>query len=51
MKFCEASLEGLIGILIRRELDEINNLGSVSTVEGPHSVVELGEAIGNALDG
>ena len=47
----EAFHEGLVGILIRRKLDEINNLGDVSMVEGLHAVVELGEARGKALDG
>ena len=37
-------LEGFIRSLFRRKLDEINNLGSISMVEGIHTVVDLGEA-------
>ena len=51
MEFHEAFLDGLIGVLIRGKLDEIYNLGGVSTVEGPHTVVEFGEAGGNAPNG
>ena len=36
---------GLVGVLIRRELNEFHNLDG--SVEGSHGVVELGKAGGN----
>ena len=33
----EAFLEGLVGVPIGRELDEVHNLGGVNTVEPPRS--------------
>ena len=41
VKLGEAFLEGLIGIFLGRELDEIHDLGCISTVESAHAVVKL----------
>ena len=41
VEFREAFHEGLIWILNRRELNEIYNLGGVSTVKGPHRLSNI----------
>ena len=42
--------ERLIRFSLKGKLDLINHLGGISTVEGSHTVIELGEAGGHAPD-
>ena len=44
VEFCEAFLENFVRILLRWKINETNNLGGISMVEGFHTVEELGEA-------
>ena len=50
VEFREAFFVGFIRIFLKRKLDEINYLGGINTVEGPHTVVELGEPGGLASE-
>ena len=46
----EALLEGFVGQIVRRELDEVHYLSCVCTAQSSDAVVKLGEAASKASD-
>ena len=46
----EAFLEGFVGQLVQRELDEVHYLSCICMAQSSHSVVKLGEAGSKAFD-
>ena len=50
MELGEAFLEGLVGQLVRRELDEVHYLSCVCMAQSSDAVVKLGEAASKSSD-